>query len=580
MRKMKLRLLARLAAVFALAVFVGTIMLTLDNVLLNRIPLRKLLAFNIPAVLAGDLLILAILSAFAYWWLGRGDDLRGLRLRIMRLPGTMLAALLILSVAFSALFHSVSNRIDGTSFREYDAAAWSGLAHSFVSEMTIALIIGTLQFALSRRAVRSVLASLGLATERPAALPGLAVPVGAAVAGCFFIVSTVGYKYLAGASGGPIDIGAITAAASIRLVFCAAVFYLLVAEIRRDLRTVLTEVRALLRDGSDQAHRPIPVLSGDELGELAEAFNQLQRHLGQSFEETKQELRLAYQVQRSMLPAADRRMGPLTLAALSEPSREVGGDLFDVIERGDGILVVMIGDASGKGMAASMVMAGALGLFRKEARRCDSPGSLLGRLNEQLTETLQGRMYVTMGVGFWDPAVSEWRYASAGHLSPLLVRRGMAEEWAIQTALPLGIDSGVTYEETSLHFEKDDFLLLYTDGIIEAPMADGELFGFERLERALERSLDRVSEQSTGLDSERPPSQAPDRERPQAADQGRGRVQATDVVRERTLRQDAVRESLLRLVHLLPPASEERYADDRTLLLLRFDGEEAERVAG
>ncbi|WP_309120750.1 PP2C family protein-serine/threonine phosphatase [Paenibacillus sp.] len=536
MRKLKLRLLTKLAAVFALAVAVGTTMLTVDNVFLNHIPLRRLLEFNIPAILAGDLFILIVLSVFSYRWIGSGDDPEDLRLRLMRLPGKMLSGLLLLSIALSALYDVASIRRRGGSVLELTASDWADLAGSFVSEMTVALVIGTLQYALSRRAVRPVLLSLGTKESRPAPLASLLLPMSVATLSCFFVVSTAGFEYLSGTSHRPIEIGNIAVAAAIRLAFGMTVFYLLVAEIRQDIRTASAEVKALQQGGGASAHRPIPVVSGDEFGELAEAFNRLQRHMGRSYEETRQELRLAYQVQKSLLPAAARSRGGLELAALSAPSREVGGDLFDIVERPDGGLVVMIGDVSGKGVSASMLMTATLALFRKEARAADSPAELLRRLNMAIAETLQGRMYVTMGVGFWDAASSSWRYASAGHVSPLLVRGRRAEEAKALPSLPLGIDAEEDYAETIERLEAGDALLLYTDGIVEATAEDGELFGFARLERALER----ISEGGSA------------------------------------------EQALRRLIELLPPPGQGAYDDDRTLLLLRLPvaGEEADRIAG
>ena len=534
MRKLKLRLLAKLSAIFALAVTVGTVMLTVDNVFLYGISLRKLLEFNIPAIVVGDLLILVILLALSSRWIGAGDDPRDLRVRLMRLPGRMLAGLLLISVAFSAIYDYVRFQVNDVSFKELTPADYAELANSFVSEMTIALVIGMMQYALTRRAVRPVLRSLGREEARPAKLRSLVVPMIAATFGCFFVVSTVGYEYLLGASQRPIAIGAVAAAAAIRLLFSMGVFYLLIAEMRRDVRTVRAEVKALERGGGASAHRPIPVLSGDELGELTEAFNRLQRHMGRAYEETRQELRLAYQVQKSLLPAAARSRGGIELAALSKPSREVGGDLFDIVDRPDGGLVVMIGDVSGKGVSASMLMTATLALFRREARTNGSPAALLQRLNGLVAETLQGRMYVTMGIGSWEPASSEWRYASAGHVTPMLVRRGKAEEYPAMPSLPLGIDLEEEYEETVARLLEGDALLLYTDGIVEAPAEDGGLFGFERLERALERLPE------TGSASE----------------------------------------ALRLLIERLPPEGEGRFDDDRTMVLLKYVGEGANRVAG
>jgi len=524
LRKLALRLLPRLVLIFVLSLLVGTAMLMLNNVLLHGSSLRELLRFNIPAVMAGNLLIIAILLLSAYARLSRPASDRDLYAKLLRLPGRLFAGLMAISLLFSGLYHALQ-------FQFYDvplsSLAWEDyrvLAKNLVAEQTIALIIGLLMYALCRRTVRPYVMRLRAETRTPGR--SFAAPLGLAIVGCCFILASSGVEYLLLNEDRPIDIWDIAATVGARFAFCTVVFYLLIVEMRGDARAVLASIKELARGGASATYRPIPVVSGDELGELTEAFNLLQRRMGKEAEEMRRELKLAYHVQQKLLPAVFRTRETFDAAAVSSPSREVGGDVFDIVERGDGSFLVMVGDVSGKGVAASMLMTATLALFRKEARQGASAAEALRALNGLFSETLKGRMYVTMGIGCWNPANGRWTYASAGHVAPYLVRDGRAEELRPSPSFPLGIDSDETYTETIFELRPGDRLLLYTDGIVEAEADDGGMFGFDRLEEALAAL-------------------------PEEGD---------------------ARELLERLNGFLPPPRQGVYDDDRTMLLLRYAG--------
>ncbi|HZG58173.1 PP2C family protein-serine/threonine phosphatase [Paenibacillus sp.] len=477
-------LLLQLFAVSAAAVAVGTVLLTMSNVFLNHISLRVLLRFNIPAIMAGNFIIVAALLALARRWVDAGSEPKERLFRYMTLPGRLFAWLLALSAALSALYHLAELARGGFSFSSLTPAYVTSLTYSLINEMTTALVIGTLIYALCRRAVRPHLIRLGGESRLPGRRSSVVVPLGVASLSCFFIMASAGVDFIYEQGRSNPNLWDLAVVLAVRFVFCLTIFSLLLYELRDAVRTALSQLRGLL-DGGAADRRPIPVVSADELGDLAESFNALQRRMQQASEEMRRELRLAYQVQKRLLPDTRRRLSGFEIAAVSSPCREVGGDVFDIAERGEGGFAVMIGDVSGKGMPASMLVTAALALFRKAIREGATPAQTLGKLNAAFAETLKGRMYVTMGVGFWDPASGVWTYASAGHVAPYVLRGGRTEELEVRGALPLGIDPEAAYRETTTLLRPGDGVLLYTDGIVEAERGEGGMLGFDGLERLL-----------------------------------------------------------------------------------------------
>jgi serine phosphatase RsbU (regulator of sigma subunit) len=164
--------------------------------------------------------------------------------------------------------------------------------------------------------------------------------------------------------------------------------------------------------------------------------------------------------------------------------KEVGGDFFDVIAADDGSFLVLIGDVSGKGLPAALLMSAVLTLFRSEAKHGGSADELLSRLNRQLVDALQGNLFVTAGIAAFERN-GGMSYASAGHLAPYLIRRNGEVGMIPVSSLPLGIDESIGYESTYVRLEPGDRVFFYTDGVVEAPHPKGGIIGFDRLEQLL-----------------------------------------------------------------------------------------------
>jgi serine phosphatase RsbU (regulator of sigma subunit) len=175
----------------------------------------------------------------------------------------------------------------------------------------------------------------------------------------------------------------------------------------------------------------------------------------------------------------------------------VGGDFYDFLELPDGQLALIVGDATGKGMPAALVMASARSTLRAVAQSSESPADVLRRANDPLVIDIPPNMFVTCFYAILDPKSGRLSYANAGHDLPFLHRNSSGEEAAEElraTGMPLGLMPAMGYEENETVLKAADVALFYTDGLVEAHNRKGEMFGLPKLrslvaEHGEERSL-------------------------------------------------------------------------------------------
>jgi len=191
--------------------------------------------------------------------------------------------------------------------------------------------------------------------------------------------------------------------------------------------------------------------------------------------ELEQEFKNARELQQFLIPAALPETPGFAITSAYRPAREVGGDFFQILPLASGSTLIVLGDVSGKGLKAAMAVSVIVGAVHALAEDHSAPAELLTRLNRRLTGRLQGG-FATCEV-LRIASDGRCTLASAGHPAPLLNGR----ELALPGAFPLGIASGVHYEEIEFALAPGDHLALYTDGLLEARKPSGELYGFERV---------------------------------------------------------------------------------------------------
>jgi phosphoserine phosphatase RsbU/P len=250
----------------------------------------------------------------------------------------------------------------------------------------------------------------------------------------------------------------------------------------------------------DFAHR-INIESKDQLGELADSFNQMTGSIENLLltaaekKRMEEELRIARQIQMSLLPRGPLDFPGITMTALCVPAREVGGDYYDFFHVGDRQLGVLIADVSGKGTSAALYMAELKGLMLSLSQIYTSPRQLLMEVNRIISENLDTRSFITMTYGVIDLGRGVMTYARAGH-TPLVYLRGDQSAPAAEVLTPSGIVVGLRIpgatekfadllEEGRIDLHKGDVLAFYTDGITEAMDTGSDLFGDARLSRLI-----------------------------------------------------------------------------------------------
>ena len=213
-------------------------------------------------------------------------------------------------------------------------------------------------------------------------------------------------------------------------------------------------------------------------------------------ERVEQELRVARSIQQGSLPKEVPELEGWQITPYYQPAREVGGDFYDFFELEEGRLGIVVGDATGKGVPAALVIASARSMLRAVAQALgtSSPGDVLSRVNDALVTDIPPNMFVTCFYGVLDPNSATMSYANAGHDLPYRRHGGDAEELRAR-GMPLGLMPGMGYEEYETVLEASESVLFYSDGLVEAHDPKGEMFGFPRLralvaEHAEERSLE------------------------------------------------------------------------------------------
>ncbi len=227
----------------------------------------------------------------------------------------------------------------------------------------------------------------------------------------------------------------------------------------------------------------------------------------------ERDLNMARQVQLRLMPPSPPVLQRAELAAQFVAARSIGGDMYDFLDYGPGRVAMAVGDVSGKAAPAALYAALVSGILRSLATQHLSPAQLLAALNDQLQERKLDSQYVTMLIAIWDDNNQTLQIANAGSVQPIFVSTTQAlpavpppttqKTTASRTkstpaaptitvktiqaeGFPLGLFPNATYEEFTLSTRPGDLIVFFSDGIVDANNADGEMFGDERLGQVLQ----------------------------------------------------------------------------------------------
>lgn len=242
-------------------------------------------------------------------------------------------------------------------------------------------------------------------------------------------------------------------------------------------------------ESGDFSHR-IPVRSRDQLSDLASSFNGMTTRIEQLIGEVKEkeklesELEIARQVQAQLFPKQVPKLATLELAGVCNPARVVSGDYYDFIPLESEGAAVVIGDISGKGISAALLMASLQASLHAQLamdhEKSLSTATLVTRLNRQLYENTPPEKYATFYCALYDERSNRLMYTNAGHLAPILIRKGQASRLESNGTV-VGIFPEYPFEQATVDLEPGDILAAFTDGITESENAQEEQFGEDRL---------------------------------------------------------------------------------------------------
>jgi sigma-B regulation protein RsbU (phosphoserine phosphatase) len=207
-------------------------------------------------------------------------------------------------------------------------------------------------------------------------------------------------------------------------------------------------------------------------------------------ERLERELALASEIQQRFQPTAPPHVNGYELQGISFPCYEIGGDYYDFIEREDGRLVIALGDVSGKGTAAALLMSSLHAAIHAQSSSHDSLVATISAVNRYLADNIPANRFVTLFYAELDPQTGTLSFLNAGHNPPLIVHSAGTVEQLASGGLPLGIKPDAEYREGRTQLQLGDVLVIYSDGVTEAVSPTGEEFGATRLYEVVARNIE------------------------------------------------------------------------------------------
>jgi serine phosphatase RsbU (regulator of sigma subunit) len=207
-------------------------------------------------------------------------------------------------------------------------------------------------------------------------------------------------------------------------------------------------------------------------------------------ERLERELALASEIQQRFQPTAPPHVKGYELQGISFPCYEIGGDYYDFIEREDGRLVIALGDVSGKGTAAALLMSSLHAAIHAQSASHDSIVATISAVNRYLADNIPANRFVTLFYAELDPQSGALSFLNAGHNPPLIVHAAGTVEQLASGGLPLGIKRDAEYREGRTQMQLGDVLVIYSDGVTEAVSPTGEEFGPTRLYEVVSRNVE------------------------------------------------------------------------------------------
>ncbi len=266
------------------------------------------------------------------------------------------------------------------------------------------------------------------------------------------------------------------------------IVYLIIRQMFKPVQRLTDIIKEVAKGNWDIS---IDYQSNDEIGTLAYSFNQMVQSLRENAR-MWHEFNVARDMQAQMLPKIFPEISGIEISAKSIPAKEVGGDFYDFLQLDGGKLGVVVGDVSGHGVSAAMVMTAAMGAVRFAAEEKVQTNQVLNLVNSRLNKDIQNHMFVALFYGIIDPETHKLHYTNAGQTMPYLWRNGKVRflpQAKKSDRFPLGIVKSSIYEQLTFDLQQGDILIFYTDGIVDAMDGHYESYGFQRLSDSISQNI-------------------------------------------------------------------------------------------
>jgi serine phosphatase RsbU (regulator of sigma subunit) len=473
----KLReLLLRFGLLYAGGALLVLFWTTLESIFIKRLPLSSIVGFPLKVTTTILAVMIVFMEVYTYLrlkspWRGvPGGTSNGMEEEdricrsLLRIPSELFWIILAFGGVFLPVFHITHYvLVSKLSLFHVDRYHWLSFMKSFMFEQTIVLSVGILYFIVSRRLLRPLLVRLSNVTGAHLRDRSFLMILTVTFAGLLFvsILTVLWYVINVRLRGEAIELHVLLSLTTFNALFAVTVFVLLAYEFRRELELMIRSIRALFKGNGERSYAKMPVLSNDEVGSLAVAFNRLQHRISREYEELEQDLKLARNLQQQLLPAALHEIGPYRVAAMSEPRKEVGSGFYEVLRLPDERFAVVVGDLAGAGLPAALKMSAALLLLRAEIRQGGTAGGMLTRLNRVLAGALSQETVISLGLAIVDTKRGAVSYAGAGYVYAVLGHGGRTERFAAD-AIPLGLFEHTVYDDVEKPYGSGDRLTIYT----------------------------------------------------------------------------------------------------------------------
>lgn len=448
-----------------LALFSGGALLvlfwvTLESLFIKRLTFSYLLHFSLPATLVLLIGMIGILMLYVGLRLRKMDNTPADREEwicrsLLRLPSELFWVTIAYGGLFIPVYHIVHFLVEGNSLVRVEEYYWNNFIRSFLYEQTIALSAAILHYAVARRLIRPRLIKLTKVKGEQMSDKSFLSMLTATFAALLLVnlFSILWYVMVANIKDISIEFRVLGPLIMLDTAFAATIFILLTFEFRRELQVLIGSIRDWLKSNHSLHQSRMPILSHDEVGQLAMAFNGLQEQVHREYEELKIELQLARKVQLQLLPPARQMMGEYEIQALSHTRNAVGNGFYDIVPLKKGGFVAIAGGIKGTGIPAALQMSAALLLLRTEVEQETTPEEMLIGFRNGMKAVFPHEDSISLSLVYVDPRTGLLRAVVQGQMKIVRIRESQVEELA----------SGA---ETT--FERRDRLLLYSDQAAEA----------------------------------------------------------------------------------------------------------------